>query len=104
MGYTVLRADSGEAALELVEHDPPPIDIVITDVVLPGINGREVVEKLRVEMPAVKALFTSGYTEDVIAHHGVLDKGVQFIGKPYTQQDLARKVRQVLDEPDEKTS
>ena len=69
----------------------------MTDVVMPGINGRALVERILPTNPALKCLFMSGYTSNVIAHHGVLDEGVLFIQKPFSKQDLAGKIRQALD-------
>jgi DNA-binding NarL/FixJ family response regulator len=70
----------------------------MTDVVMPGMNGRELADSLVVLHPETKVLFTSGYTDDAIVHHGVLNDGVAFIGKPYSLSVLAKKVRDVLDE------
>ena len=69
----------------------------MTDVVMPEMNGLDLSEKIRSHQPGLKCLFMSGYTANVIAHHGVLDKGVQFINKPFSMQDLAFKLREVLD-------
>jgi PAS domain S-box-containing protein len=95
-GYRVLDAADGAKALALVECHPEPIHLLLTDVVLPGMNGRELAERLRILLPAVKVLYTSGYTHDVIAHRGVLDRDVAYIAKPYTPDGLAAKVRDVL--------
>jgi YesN/AraC family two-component response regulator len=70
---------------------------LLTDVVMPKLNGRELSEKLAGIHPETRTLFTSGYTENIIAHHGVLDKGIKFLGKPYTLEALARRVRDLLD-------
>ena len=91
-------ADSGGAAIALVEKEDLKLDLLMTDIVMPTMNGREVAAKLQPRLPLMKVLYTSGYTEDVIAHHGVLEKGLSFIGKPYSPQALAKKVRQLLDE------
>ncbi len=96
-GYTVHHADSGGDALAKVEDENLHIDLLLTDIVMPNMNGRQLVEKLQERFGNMKVLYTSGYTENVIAHHGVLDEGVDFIGKPYTPQALAKKVRAVLD-------
>ncbi len=96
-GYAVHQADTGGNALALVDKQHRPIDMLLTDIVMPNMNGRELSEKLVARMPNLKVLFTSGYTEAVIEHHGVLDEGLNFIGKPYTPQALAKKVREVLD-------
>ena len=69
----------------------------MTDIVMPGMNGRELSERLTGLYPAMKTLFTSGYTEDVIVHHGVIDSNLNFIGKPYSLQALAGKIREVVE-------
>jgi PAS domain S-box-containing protein len=96
-GYFVLEAADGAKALALVESHHEPIDLLLTDVVLPGMNGRELAECLKTLLPAIKVLYTSGYTQDVIAHRGVLDLDVAYIAKPYTPDGLADKVREVLE-------
>ena len=95
-GYSVRSAADGEAALELAENHPDPIDMLITDVVLPGMNGRELAERLKSLRPALQVLFTSGYTQDVIAEQGVLEHGMAYIAKPYTPGELAAKVQEIL--------
>jgi PAS domain S-box-containing protein len=95
-GYHVLEAANGTNALALAERHPGPIHLLLTDVVLPGMNGRELAERLKKLLPDVKVLYTSGYTYNVIAHRGVLNPGVAYIAKPYTPDDLAAKVREVL--------
>lgn len=97
-GYTVLTAQAPEEALLLVERYAGPIHLVITDVVMPEMNGRVLMEKLQVLRPTVKALFMSGYTANAIAHHGVLEEGVQFLEKPFSVMALTAKVREVLDQ------
>jgi len=97
LGYRLLWASNGQDALKIAEKHPGGIDLLMTDVVMPRMNGRELSEHFTRLFPGIKVLFTSGYTENVIAHHGVLDKGVNFIGKPYTPQSLAARVRKVLD-------
>ncbi|WP_224983609.1 hybrid sensor histidine kinase/response regulator [Geomonas agri] len=96
-GYQVLPAAKPGDALELAQQHRDRIDLVITDVVMPDMNGRELVRRLLPFCPKVKCLYMSGYTANVIAHHGVLDQGVNFISKPFTMNDLAAKVRAVLD-------
>jgi CheY-like chemotaxis protein len=75
------------------------IDLLVTDVVMPGLNGKELADHLRMLYPGLKVLFISGYTADVIAHRGVLDPGVAFLHKPFGQEELAQKVREVLADP-----
>jgi signal transduction histidine kinase len=96
-GYTVLAAHSPNEALRLSEVHPGPIHLLMTDVVMPEMNGKDLACKLVALHPQLRCLFISGYTSDVIAHHGVLDEGVHFLQKPYTVQVLSRKVREVLD-------
>ena len=95
-GYKVLTAASPQAAMEIATGNPEPIDLLMTDVVMPGMNGKELREQLRASHPEMKCLFMSGYTADIIAHHGVLDGNVEFIQKPFTIQSLTEKVRMVL--------
>jgi two-component system cell cycle sensor histidine kinase/response regulator CckA len=97
-GYTVLRASNGQDGLNIVrEHQGPTIALVITDVIMPQMGGKVMVEWLKSLYPHLKVLFTSGYTEDAIAHHGVLDEGVSFLPKPYSLTTLTHTVRNVLD-------
>lgn len=96
-GYTLLKAGSGEEAIKIAEENIDVIRLLITDVVMPGMNGKDLSDNLKTLIPKIKCLYMSGYTSDVIAHHGVLDKGVNFIQKPYSSSDLAAKVREVLD-------
>ena len=99
LGYTTLTASSPTAALKLAEETTEAIDLLVTDVVMPEMNGRELAEKMQSLIPAgLKILFTSGYTANVIAHHGILEEGVHFIQKPFSRTDLAGKVRQALAE------
>jgi two-component system cell cycle sensor histidine kinase/response regulator CckA len=95
-GYTVLEAANGEAALQIVTHHAEPIDMLITDVVMPGMSGRELSARLCATHPQTKVLYLSGYTEDAIVHEGVLEAGTAFLQKPFTLQMLSRKVREVL--------
>jgi two-component system, cell cycle sensor histidine kinase and response regulator CckA len=97
LGYTVLAASTPRYAIHLVEDHPGDLHLLITDVVMPEMNGRELAEQLRVIHPNLKCLYMSGYPADVIAHRGILDEGVDFIQKPFGSDDLAAKVRQMLD-------
>jgi FixJ family two-component response regulator len=83
--------------LAAAERHAAPIELLITDVVMPGMNGRVLRDKLRQSRPAMGCLLMSGYTADVIAHHGVLDEGMDFLQKPFTTHALTEKVRAVLD-------
>ncbi|MFW6237266.1 MAG: PAS domain S-box protein, partial [Desulfosudaceae bacterium] len=99
LGYTVLTASSPTAALKLAGEIAEALDLLMTDVVMPEMNGQELAEKMQALIPGgLKILFTSGYTANVIAHHGILDKGVHFIQKPFNRTDLARKVKEALEE------
>ncbi len=97
LGYRVLQAKSGEEAIAVARGFEGRIDLLLTDVVMPGMNGFQLAERLAPIHPEAKVLFMSGYTEDAIMNHGVLDKGVSFIGKPYSLSELAGKIREVLD-------
>jgi CheY-like chemotaxis protein len=96
-GYTVLDAADGQAALEISRKHPGQIDLLLTDVIMPGLNGRELADLLQAERPETRVLFMSGYTGDAIEGHGVKSQGMAFLPKPFTLEDLLRKVRDVLD-------
>ena len=98
LGYTVLAAPTPGHAIHLVEDHPGDIHLLITDVVMPEMNGRALAEKLGVFLPNLKCLYMSGYTADVIAHRGILEEGVNFIQKPFGSDEFAARVRQVLDD------
>jgi two-component system, cell cycle sensor histidine kinase and response regulator CckA len=99
LGYEVLSASNGQDALHVArEHRGSPIRLVVTDVIMPLMGGKVMAEWLQATYADLIILFTSGYTDDAITHHGVLDAGVEFLPKPYTPATLARKVRQLLDE------
>jgi len=97
LGYTVLAAASPRESLRLAETHRGKIDLLMTDVVMPEMNGLDLAKKLLGDHPDLKHIFVSGYTANVIAHHGVLEPGVHFVQKPFTMKELAQKVRQVLD-------
>jgi PAS domain S-box-containing protein len=97
LGYEVLGAGLPGAAIELAEAYNGAIHLVITDVVMPGMNGRDLARRLQSVHPGITCLFMSGYTADVIARHGVLDQGVHFIQKPFSAKDLAAKVREAIE-------
>ena len=96
-GYTVLTAVDGRDALKVVEAHVGPLDLVLTDVVMPRMGGPELARTLKQQFPDVKVLFMSGYTDDAVVRHGLLEADVSVIQKPYTPTGLARKVREVLD-------
>ena len=98
-GYTILEAASGRDALVASRDYAGPIHLMLTDVVMPGMSGWEASENLKLQRPEMKVLFMSGYTENAIVHHGVLDLGVAFIQKPFRYNVLAQKIREMLDAP-----
>src|SRR5437763_520141 len=97
-GYTVLEAPGGEAALRLAQRHRGPIHLLLTDVVMPRVTGRELAERLAHVRPDVKVLYTSGYTDDSVVRHRILESGTAYLQKPFSPESLARKVRDVLDE------
>ncbi len=103
-GYRVLDASGGEEAIRLCKERREPIDLLLTDVVMPETSGKEIAQRLTKLRPATRVLFMSGYTDEAIVHHGVLDSNVEFIQKPFTPVALARKVREVLDLKQDQTS
>lgn len=98
-GYEVLEAANGDAALSICKHQTEPIHLLITDVIMPEMSGRELADQLAKLRPEMKVLFMSGYTDNAIIHQGVLDAGANFIQKPFPTDALARKIREVLDAP-----
>ena len=98
LGYNVLTAASGDEALKLLEAGETP-ELLFTDVVMPGMGGRQLAQRALAILPSLRVLFTSGYTENAIVHNGRLDSGVELISKPYGRERLAAKLRKVLDKP-----
>ncbi len=98
-GYTVLSAATGAEALQISEGHAGPLHLLLTDVVMPGMNGRELAEQITARRPELRVMYMSGYTDSVIDEHGVLEPGTYLLHKPFTQDTLARKVREVLDGP-----
>ena len=96
-GYRVLEAEDGDKAFMFCEKFKEPIHLILTDVVMPGLSGRKLAERLQQIHPEAKVLYMSGYTDNAIAHHGILEPGINFIQKPFTVGSLSRKVREVLD-------
>jgi two-component system cell cycle sensor histidine kinase/response regulator CckA len=97
-GYKVLRANNGQEALQVVRgHKGPPIRLVITDVIMPQMGGQVMAEWLQTAYHDLKILFTSGYTDDAVTHHGMPETGIEFLSKPYAPATLLRKVREMLD-------
>lgn len=98
-GYTVIEASHGEEAIKAAQKNSgKKIHLLLTDVVMPGMSGRELAVTLGLQHPNLKVLYMSGYTDDAVVHHGVLEEGVNYIQKPFTLDALARKVREVLDQ------
>jgi two-component system, cell cycle sensor histidine kinase and response regulator CckA len=99
-GYTLVEAADGEEAARLCERHEGPIHLLVTDVVMPRMGGRQLTERLKTLHPEMRVLFMSGYTDDAVVRHGVLEAEVAFLQKPFTMDALHRKVRAVLDGPD----
>jgi len=96
-GYQVLEASNGEEALRVAFTHEGPIHLVLTDVLMPGIHGPELVKHLEERRPAIRALYMSGHADDALLHHGILEGGLSFLEKPFTRKELTKKVREVLD-------
>jgi len=97
-GYTVLLAGDGEECLETLRDHAGPLDLLLTDVVMPGMNGRELHEQIRERFPDAKVLYMSGYSRDIITHHGALEEGIPFLQKPFSVEGLSTRVREILGE------
>ena len=96
LGYSVLVAANADAARQQFNQNES-IDLLLTDVVMPGSSDPELVKRLVEQRPTLKVIYMSGYTDDAIVHHGVLAPGIEFLAKPFTSESLSRKVRDVLD-------
>jgi CheY-like chemotaxis protein len=96
-GYTVLEARHGAEAVEIANRHAGPVHLLVTDVVMPQMSGRELAQRLATLRPDLKVLYMSGYTDDAIVRHGVLASGIAFLSKPFTPDALALKVRELLD-------
>jgi two-component system cell cycle sensor histidine kinase/response regulator CckA len=96
-GYRVLSAANGAEALELAEKDIQSVDLLLTDVIMPGLGGHALAQRLQALRPGLKVLYMSGYTDSSIAQHGVLEQGISLLHKPFTEEELVRKIREVLD-------
>jgi len=103
-GYRVLEAEDGDKALMVSEQHQGLIDLMVTDVVMPGMSGKELAERLKVLRPEMKVLYMSGYTDNAVVRRGVTGPDVAFLEKPFTPDVLAGKVRQVLDEKERRKS
>jgi two-component system, cell cycle sensor histidine kinase and response regulator CckA len=96
IGYKVLTAEKPKDAIQLTREFKEKIHLLLTDVIMPEMNGRDLSAQMSIFKPKIKILFMSGYTANLIEHHGILDEGVQFIQKPFSYNDLAVKVRELL--------
>ncbi len=96
VGYTIIACRTPKEAIELVTDHKEKIHMLLTDVVIPEMNGRELAGRIEAIFPGINTLFMSGYTANVIAHHGVLDEGVNFIQKPFAREDMMDKILEIL--------
>ena len=101
LGYNVVAASTPGEAIRMAEKHPGQIHLIMTDVVMPDMNGRDLARNLSSRYPNLKSLYMSGYTANVIVHHGILVEGVNFIHKPFSLSELSGKVREVLDSGNE---
>jgi signal transduction histidine kinase len=95
-GYKVLMAENAGEALLVCDRDPAPIDLLLTDVVMPHVSGRELAERIEKSRPGIRVVYMSGYTDDIIVHHGVTEEGIGFVQKPFSPDQLATRIREVL--------
>jgi DNA-binding response OmpR family regulator len=100
LGYHVLLAETPGDALKMADGHPGDIHLLLTDVIMPGMDGLQLAKRLRAARSGLRVLLMSGYTADVMAQRGVLEQGMSFIAKPFMRDDLARKVREVLEGPE----
>jgi CheY-like chemotaxis protein len=98
-GYRVLEASHGDEALRILRAHREPIHLLLSDVVMPSMSGPELARLVQLEHSGIRVLYASGYTDDAIVRHGVLDPGVAFLQKPFTPTALLRKIRELLDAP-----
>ena len=97
LGYAIIDAKDGEQAILVAESFKEDIDLLLTDVVMPRMNGKELAKRVRSLHPELSVLFMSGYTDDIISRHGVLEENVHFLGKPFSPMTLAVKIREALE-------
>ncbi len=97
-GYKVLKAETGEDAIEILRNETPSVDLLLTDVVMPGINGRELYDLIAPTQPDMKVIYMSGYAGEVLSSKGIIGEGINFIQKPFSVQSLTKKIRKVLDQ------
>jgi two-component system cell cycle sensor histidine kinase/response regulator CckA len=102
-GYSVVAASRGEEALRLASEQPGRFDMVLTDIVMPGMSGGELVQQLLISHPDIRILYMSGYTKYTVVSHGVLESVSSFIWKPFSPDELLQKVREVLESPTERS-
>jgi len=98
-GYAVLTAADGTQALQALERHGQPVDLLLTDVVMPGMSGRQLAQEVARRKMARRTLFISGYTDEALGRHGILQPGLAFLNKPFSHAALAHKIREVLDGP-----
>jgi CheY-like chemotaxis protein len=98
LGYRVLSAGTADAGMKLSRSFDGVIHLLLSDVIMPKMNGRELYEEMKKDRPGMKVLFMSGYTGSIIGHHGILERGINLLQKPFTIESLSRKVRSILEE------